>query len=298
MPKAYLNGHWIDDAQLSVPIGDLGFLMGVTVTERLRTFAREPFRQREHVDRMRRSLEVVGLPAAEIAAEVDGAIRELVQRNGHAWREDDDWAIVAFATPGEPGGEPTRCVHAHPLRFAEWAHMYDEGVHVVISDVRQTPATCWPPDLKCRSRMHYYLADLHAQERWPGARAVLLDQEGYLCESTTANLVLYSEGEGLVTPKLSKALPGVSVGVVEELAENLGVPFSQRDLAPSELAAADEAWLCSTSVCMLPVTRCNGKDVGHAYPGGVYREFLAAWSALVGVDVAAQARRWAGERSA
>ncbi len=296
MPQAYFNGQWIDDSTLSVPVADLGFAMGVTVTERLRTFSGKPFRQAEHVARMRRSLEIVGLPAEAIAGELDEAISRFLIRNQSCWQPGQEWAIVAFATPGGGAG-PLRCVHGFPLPFQDWAHQYDQGVSVYVSDYRQTPANCWPPELKCRSRMHYYLADQQARGRAPGARAVLLDQDGFVGEASTANLVLYREGEGVLSPKIEKVLPGVSVAVVRELAEGLGAPFIERDLTIEELKSADEVWLSSTSICLLSVVQCDGEAIGAGLPGKMYGRILTAWGELVGVDIAEQAREWAGKRN-
>ncbi|MEX2167914.1 MAG: aminotransferase class IV [Pirellulales bacterium] len=291
---AYLNGHWIDDATLAIPVADLGFAMGVTVTERLRTFGGNVFRQAEHVARMRRSLEIVGLPVL-IADEIDAAIGDFMSLNGPLREPDDDWSVVAFATPGS-GGPPTICVHGYPLPFHTWAAQYETGVPVWVSDVRQVPTNCWPAELKCRSRMHYYLADQQARAHEPQAlaRAILLDQEGFVGEASTANLVIYRSGEGLLTPRFSKVLPGVTVSVVEELAGNLQIPFQQRDITLAELKSADEVWLTSTSVCVLPVVRCDGAPIATGTPGPIYRQMLTAWSALVGVDVAAQSRRRSG----
>ncbi len=49
MIQVYFNGDWIPNSELTLGVDDLGFLMGVTVTERLRTFHGEVFRLREHV---------------------------------------------------------------------------------------------------------------------------------------------------------------------------------------------------------------------------------------------------------
>jgi branched-subunit amino acid aminotransferase/4-amino-4-deoxychorismate lyase len=184
-------------------------------------------------------------------------------------------------------------VHGLPLPFKNWAHQFAEGVSVCVSDIRQTPPNCWPPELKCRSRMHYYLADQQAGRQAPGARAVLLDQEGFVGEASTANLVIYIEGAGIVSPRMEKVLPGVSVSVVRELAAELGIAYTEQDITPDELRAADEVWLSSTSVCLLPGVRCDAQPIGDGQPGPVYRQVLQAWGALVGVDIAAQAVRQA-----
>ena len=291
---AYSSGRWIRSAELSVAVDDVGFLLGATVTERLRTFRGQVFRLDAHLQRMRRSLEIVGLDASGILGQIAAAVPEFVERNRALIAAEDDWAIIAFATPGIAGsGQPTVCVHGFPLPFGQWATQYDEGLSVVVSDVRQVPPNCWPSQLKCRSRMHYYLADRRAAAERPGARAVLLDQDGHLGEATTANVLVYRDGEGLLSPPDEHILFGVSVGVVQELAGQIGVPFVQRHLTVDQLLAADEVMLASTSVCLLPIVQCNDQQIGGGKPGATYRGLLAAWNEMVGLDVAEQACRFA-----
>jgi branched-subunit amino acid aminotransferase/4-amino-4-deoxychorismate lyase len=295
---AYLNGRWVPDTELSIDVNDVGFLLGATVTERLRTFRGQVFRLDEHLCRMRHSLEIVGLPVDAVAGQIGEAIPEFVERNKSLIAADDDWSILAFATPGISGtGQPTVCVHGYPLPFSRWAHHFEEGVRVVVSDVRQIPPQSLPPELKCRSRMHYYLADHRAAAVQHGARAILLDEDGYVAEATTANVLAYRQDEGLISPPPEHILFGVSLGVVQELASKLGVQFIQRPLALDELRSADEAMLASTSVCLLPIVECDGQQIGTGRPGPQYGRLLAAWSEMVGVDIARQAGNVAARRA-
>jgi branched-subunit amino acid aminotransferase/4-amino-4-deoxychorismate lyase len=293
------NGDWFCADRLSVGVDDVGFLLGATVTERFRTFRHEVFRLNEHLARMCHSLGIIGLDADRIASQVEQAVPEFVVRNRGRIADADDWSIIAFATPGEAGlpashaRMPTVCVHGYPLPFDRWARQYESGVAVVISDVRQVPESCWPPDLKCRSRMHYYLADLHAARAQPGARAILLDQDGNIGEATTANVVVYHADEGLVSPSAEHILFGVSVGVLRELARSICVPFVTRPLSADELRAADEVLLTSTSICVVPVVACDGAPIGTGRPGPMFARLLSAWNELAGIDIAAQARRFA-----
>jgi branched-subunit amino acid aminotransferase/4-amino-4-deoxychorismate lyase len=323
-PWAYLNGNWIPESQLSISVHDVGFLLGATVTERLRTFQHKVFRLDEHLSRLRHSLEIVDLRPDEITSQIAAAIPEFIDRNKSLIAADDDWSILAFATPGISGaGQPTVCVHGYPLPFARWAPLYEEGVRVVISDVQQIPPQSLPPELKCRSRMHFYLADHRAQNRRglahfaesseqnvpvplsqdgsgtgskAGARAILLDEDGYIAEATTANVFIYREAEGLVSPPPEHILFGVSLGVVQELAAKLNIPFITRPLTVAELRSANEAILTSTSVCVLPIVVCNDKPIGPGAPGPVFHQLLTAWSDLVGVDIAEQSRSLATRR--
>jgi branched-chain amino acid aminotransferase len=299
-PVANLNGVWVPASQALIPVTDTGFMQGVTVAEQLRTFNGKLFELPRHLARLERSLKIVGIELPISLVELQSRAEELAARNHRLLEPGDDLGLSMFVTPGlyptfaEAGANPGPFIglHTYPLPFSTWAHKYAQGEILVVTEFRQIPNNCWPAELKCRSRMHYYLADRAAREKEPGARAVMLDQRGYVTEASTANLVIYREGEGIISPPKAIILPGVSVAVLMELASQLGIPWKEQDLTVDEVAAADEILLCSTSPCVWPVTRFAGKEISGGTAGPIARRLLQAFSERAGVDIAAQARRF------
>jgi len=292
--QAYWNGEWVPNSEISIPLDDLGFSMGITVVERLRTFEGKLFETEKHLTRLRHSLNFMGWDETSLCMDVAEALDGFIERNRSIIDEGDDWSVTAFVTPGKlaSAAKPTVCVHGLPIPFHNWAHKFKTGLDAVIVDARQVPENCWPTELKCRSRMHYYLADREAESLQPGARAILLDQDGFVGEGSTANVVAYFADRGLVTPMRSKVLPGVTQEVLYELADSLDLPHCEADLLSAELAAADEVYFTSTSICLLPIVQLNGQPIGTGQPGPMYRQLLAAWSEQVGFDIAQQAQRF------
>ncbi len=298
-PLAFLNGQWIPASAAAVPVGDAGFVLGATVTEQVRTFAGELFHLDDHLARLKQSLQIVGIDPEVTFDELAGIARELTARNHRLLAPGDDLGLSIFITPGAypayspPSPGPTVCMHTYPLPFRLWAEKYRTGQALVTTDIRQVPPQTWPPGLKCRSRMHYYLADRNAAMVEPDARALLLDEHGFVTETSTANLLIFNASQGLLSPSSDRILQGISLAVAIELAGQLGISAAERDLTPQDVASAGEALLGSTPLCLLPVTRFNGRPIGNGRPGNVFRRLLAAWSELVGLDVAAQAERFA-----
>ncbi|HEV7282167.1 MAG TPA: aminotransferase class IV [Pirellulaceae bacterium] len=295
---AFLDGKFVPDAQLSISVDDGGFMQGVTVAEQMRTFAGRLFRVEEHIRRLQRSLDIVGFKSPVPLAKLQEQAQELVDRNRKELDAADDWNLQLFVTPGKykPHGgspEPIVAMLTRPLPFRDLASLYKEGQPLAISTVRQVPPDCWPPELKCRSRMHYYLADREVRSRDSKSRALLLDQDGYLSEATTANVVLYRRDTGFLSPKREKILPGISVAALRDLAEQVDVAFQEADIAPESIYEADEVFLCSTSPCLIPCTSCDGRPIGSGKPGPAFDHFLALWSETVGVDIREQAVRFA-----
>lgn len=299
-PIAYLNGRFVPASTLSVPIYDAGFVLGTTVAEQVRSFGGRLFCLERHLERLWRSLEVVEVDPGLSTADVEKTANDLVARNHALLDPADDLGLGIFVTPGAyptfapPDAlGPTICLHTYPLPFHRFAHLYEQGDAVVVTDVRQVSAHCWPRSLKCRSRMHYYLADQKARQTDPHSRAILLDEDGFVTETTTASLVIVERGPTIVSPPHEKLLPGISVGVVAELAQQLGIPFVERDLTPDDLATAEEVLLAGTTPCLLPVLRLDGRPISSHRPGGVFQRLIAAWNDLVGIDIVQQAQRFA-----
>lgn len=300
MSLAYHNNRFLPANELGVSVYDAGFVQGVTVAEQLRTFGGKLFRLDEHLQRLAKSLAIIGVESGHSPRQLAEIAEQIAKHNHGLLDPDDDLGVTILVTPGMAGGfappgagGPTVIVHAQPVNFGSFAAKYAAGETLVVSSVQQVPGECWPSELKCRSRMHYFLADREARKKQPGARALLLDQEGNVCEASTANVLAYFQSEGLVSPKSEKILPGITLSVLQELARGLNIPWVERDIMPQELHAAGEMFLCSTSPCVLPVVALDGRALGTGQPGPVFHDLLAAFGRRVGLDIAAQAERFA-----
>ncbi len=299
-PVALRNGEFIPQSELTIPVYDTGFMQGVTVSEQMRTFHGVLFRPEQHLARLQNSLTLVGLEDQVSLDRLGQWASELAARNHALLATGDDLALALFVTPGPyapmaPQGAhgPTIGMHTYPIPFHQWVDLYDHGQPLEVTDVQQVSANCWPTELKCRSRMHYYLADLHARRNDRAARALLLDANGFVNEASTANLVIYRHDEGLVSPPREKILPGVSVAMLRSLAEEARIPFIHREVTVDDVLSADEAILSSTSPCLLPVRSLNGHAIGSNCPGPIFAAALQRWSEQVGVAIMAQARTFA-----
>ncbi|HEY2882788.1 MAG TPA: aminotransferase class IV [Pirellulales bacterium] len=299
-PLAYLNGQLLPASQAVVPVYDAGFVLGATVTEQLRTFGGELFRLPEHLERLKHSLARAEIQPDVGIGEMAEIATRLVAHNRGLIDSADDLGLCIFVTPGPYAAMaegdvsgPSVGLHTYRLPFQLWEKYSDEGVSLATTAIEQVPAACWPAELKCRSRMHYFLADRLAAKQFPGSRALLLDAAGRVMETSTANIVVYSAAEGLISPPISQILPGISLQVLSELAAALRLPIVKRTLLPDEVARADEVFITSTPNCILPVTRFNGQPIGSGKPGKVFTQILSAWDQFVGLDIAGQAKRFA-----
>ena len=299
-PLAYLNGELLPLSRAVLPVWDAGFVLGTTIIEQLRTFGGRLFHVDEHLDRLYRSLELVGVDPGVSKDDLGAIARRLVDGNWPLIDEEDDLGVSILITPGDAPsltdgelGQPRVVVHTFPLAFGLWAEKYKAGQKLVITETRHVPNECWSAEIKCRSRMNYHLADREARAIKPGARALLLNTSGHVTETSTANVVFYRRDEGLVSPPQGDVLAGVSMRCLFELADGLGIATSQRKLLPDDVFQADEILMSSTPFCVLPVTKVDQSPVSAGRPGPVFEQLISAFDRLVGLDIAAQAERFA-----
>ncbi|MFG0332981.1 MAG: aminotransferase class IV [Maioricimonas sp. JB049] len=296
-PIAWLNGSFLPLGEARLPVWDLGVVQGATVTDMVRTFRLRPFRLEQHLQRLRRSLAAVGFDLRQSDDDLKAIVDRLIQTNADPDEPLLDLGVVIFVTGGpqemyaqglQESGDPTVCVHTFPLPFERWAAKYRDGQTLVIPEIPQIPAGILDPQIKYRSRLHWYLADRAARATSPGASALLLDLEGFVTETNSGNVAIV-EGDQIVAPRAGTVLEGVSLEWVCELAGSLGLHCRREDICVERLSAADEVFVTSTTYCLLPVTRIDGTAVGAGRPGPVSRRLLSAWSSCVGVDIVQQA---------
>lgn len=300
MPEtvAYYNGQWMPFSEVRIDPNDRGFVTGDAVFDAERTFEGVGFLLEEHVDRLYRSLHVAQIDPGLDAGEMLQLTREVISRNESVRAEVGDFQVWQGVTRGagrwaHEAGPPTVYLKVSPVDFGKYAHLYERGAHVVITRSRSLPFGTVDPKLKTHSRMHFNLAELEASrvdsEAWP----VVLDEHGSLGEGSGYNLFLVKDGR-VVTPRAGAVLSGISRNfVLEQLCPELGISCAEEDLQPFDLYTADEAFFTGTSPCVLPVTKADGITVGKGVPGPTTSRLLEAWSDHVGLDIVAQAIKYA-----
>ncbi|HEV3255414.1 MAG TPA: aminotransferase class IV [Gemmataceae bacterium] len=295
-PLVYLNDRFIPQGRAHLGFNDAGFVFGATATDLCRTFRHQLFRLPEHVGRFRQSCGYARIPQPLSDHELAGLATELAAHNAALLGPEQDLALVLVATPGpigyyagQPGGPgdgpATLCLHTFPLPLSRYARLFREGARLIIPATRHVPAASVDPRAKQRSRLHWWLAEQEVHAIDPAASALLLDADGRVTETASANFLLVRDGRVLSPPRRS-ILGGVSLQVVEELCGALGIPFEERPFVIEDCLAGQEALLTSTPYCVAGVSRINDRAI--PWPGPVWRRLLDTWSARVGLDIAGQ----------
>lgn len=284
----YLNEEFVPESQAVISVRDRGFVYGDAVFDTTRTFGGRIFKLSEHLDRFFNSLRYLRMEPPLTKRQFADITMQVLDANLPLLEERGDYWVTQRVTRGAPGGSPTVIVECVPLPFAQRAAYYRDGMPVIVPSVRRTPPDAMSPRAKMHNYINLVLATQEVEAQNPDAWPILLDMNGNLCEGPGANIFLVKDGE-VLTPREQYVLAGISRETAIDLAHELGVPLREADLDLYDAYTADEAFITSTSFCIVPVSSFNGNAIGSGgVPGPITDRLTKAYSGLVGVDIAAQ----------
>lgn len=305
----YFNGRIVPEREARVSIYDSALQLGDMAFEVTRTIRHAPFKLSAHLERLRRSMRALSIDPGLTNDELERITLDVVDRNLPTEADDVDWNIVHDVSRGPAAAfrgaftqdelRPTVVVACYPLagKMAALAPAYESGIDLVVPDQRSLPHGLLDAGIKCRSRVHYQLANLQAEAKLRGSTAVLLDPDGYVTEGTSGNVFFVKDG-ALLTPTTRNILPGVTRGVVLDLARRLGLKVGESHLTQADAAAADEAFVTSTSIGIVHARSFEGRVISGGAIGPVTQRLREAFTAEVGLDFAAQAASYAARSTA
>lgn len=279
-PLAYLNGRLLPAGDATLSLADAGFVAGATVVDNARTFGGKLFRWADHLARFRRDCDRCCVPLAATDAELTRTAAELLAHN-RPLSPPGELHVVTAATPGPPGGPPTLAMTTYPIRVDRYRPFFTHGVRLVVAGTQSAdPSDLLPPSVKHRSRLFWHVAE----KRVPADAVAVVMNHG-VPDTAVGGVAAVTADGTLLIPPADRVQESISLKVLRELAAALGVPVA--DGLPDRPA---ELLLCGTGFAVAGVASWTDGDRTRAFdwPGPMYRRLLAAWSDLVGVDVARQ----------
>jgi branched-chain amino acid aminotransferase len=289
-PIVFFNGELKPESQVGISIRDRGYLYGDAVFDAARTFNGTPFRLPEHIHRLYDSLRYLRIDVGLKQSEMEDWSRRVIEHNYKLLpRGQDMWVMQRISRGIEPilpddVMRPTILIETHPIPFARRAALYRDGASIFTPSVPRVPPRFLSPRAKTHNYLNLIMGDLEAAASDPDAWSVLLDESGNLTEGRGSNIFLVKDGT-VATPKGQNVLEGITRGVAMNLARGLDMPVEERDLDLYDAYVADEAFLTSTSLCILPVSSFNNTTIaGGQVPGPITRRLMDAFSDTAGMD--------------
>ncbi|RUL89214.1 aminotransferase class IV [Tautonia sociabilis] len=278
-PLACLNGERMPASEAKIPIWDRGFLFGDAVYEVMRLYAGRMWLEREHMDRLRRSvreLKIEGVDFDRLRDRIDRTIAASGIEEGTVYIQISRGVAPRRHRFPEPGTPPTELIVVGPYDDSATAERRKTGVPLV-----SAPDLRWKRcDVKSVNLLGNVLANEEAH-RADCIEAVLVNPDGVVTEATHSSLLWVRAGRLEGTPEGPGILPGTSRGFILRLARSLGLPFAEAEVTLDELKEADEVLLSGTTLEIVPVTRIDGKPIGDGQPGPIGRSLVEGFAGAI-----------------
>jgi branched-chain amino acid aminotransferase len=268
----YLNDRFVTEDQALVSVFDHGFLYGDGVYETIRSYGDKIFMRDQHLARLRRSADAIGLTVPE--RDWPSLLHECMARNDVGNDRTDAYIRITISRgTGDIGLDPALCPSPTLVIIAKALksppdERYRTGVSLVVANTRRNLPSALDPQIKATN----FLNNIQAKREAIAMGAfdsVLLNWLGYLTECTVSNL-FFVRASRLCTPAISCGiLDGITRGVILTLARELNLPVDEGQFDVEALRAADECFLSNTTMEVMPATQLNGKPIGSGSPGPV-----------------------------
>ncbi len=266
--KIYLDGKLVDKDKAVISVFDHGLLYGDGVFEGIRSYNNLIFRMKEHIDRLYRSADAIGLKIPLTKTEMIEATINTVKANGLS---DSYIRLVVTRGTGDLGLDPRKCKKATIFIIAGKISLYPEeyykkGLAIITATTRRNIPQALDPRIKSLNYLNNILAKIDAIKSGT-EEAIMLTHEGYVAECTGDNIFIVKKGALLTPPVSVGALEGITRDAVMHLAKKMDIPFRDKMLRMEDLYDADEVFLTGTAAEIIPVIAIDDRKIAAGLPG-------------------------------
>ena len=262
--KVYCNGELISRETIS-EVFEPGFLFGWGIFEPLRTYGGNiPFLG-EHLKRLDRSLELLGIEKVEL--DWEKTIRDLLSENA---LDDAYVRITAYKKRKGTG----LLIYADIFSYYT-KETYEKGFDSLISSYKRN-ADEVSSKVKSLSYLQNRLSWLEAQKAKKG-EALVLNQDDHLVGGSRSNLFIVKDTH-IVTPSLeSGAFDGVTRRAVMKITQDLNLAVKEEKIKMEDINSCEEAFLTSALMEVMPLIECEEKTIGDGKPGNSTLKILSEY---------------------
>ncbi|MEO1090452.1 MAG: branched-chain amino acid aminotransferase [Pseudomonadota bacterium] len=274
----WLDGDFVPWREAKLHVLSHGLHYASAVFEGERAYGGTVFKLTEHSERLVASARHMGFELPYDAAAIDAATRATIAKHGLG----DCYVRPVAWRGGEMMGVSAQASRIHVAIAAwEWGAYYNDlRLTRAIYD-RPSPRSA-PVQSKAAGLYMICTLSKHAAEAKGFGDALMLDHEGYVAETTGANVFLVM-GDTLHTPLPDRFLDGITRRTAIGLAKARGFAVVERRILPDELAAADEVFVTGTAAEITPVRAIDDLT----YPvGRVTRQLMDDFTVLTRVQPA------------
>ncbi len=283
--KIWMDGELVDwpDAKIHVLTHTLHY--GSGVFEGIRAYETSKgcavFRLTDHIKRLYQSAFIYRKEIPYTLEQLVEATKLVIRANG---LKSCYIRPIVFRGYGEMGLNPLDAPVNVAIAVWPWGTYLGEegikhGVRAKISSFRRNDSNVIPPAAKaCGQYLNSILAKIEVVDAGYD-EAILLNSQGFVSDGSGENIFIVKKGILLTPPTSSGALEGITRDSIIRIAEDMEIPFKERDLVRSDLYLAEEAFFTGTAAEVVPIREIDNRVIGD--PGPITRRLQEKFFQIV-----------------
>lgn len=271
MSLCYLNGEWLPLAEAKISVLDRGFIFGDGVYEVIPVFGGQVLRLDQHLARLGRSLDAIGIVNPLSPAHWREMLEQLL-----ASQSGIDFTLYVQLTRGVAPRNHLPPLDVAPTVFAMATPLTPVDPELTVRAITHEDFRWQRCDIKSTSLLANVL--LRQAAASAGAAEAILVRDGLVTEGAASNVFAVIDGHLRTPPLSSHLLPGVTRDLLVELLADTPDAVLETDITRAELARADEIFLASSGRELAAVSHLDDHPVGTAAPGPVFRRVVQRYA--------------------
>ncbi|MBC3927056.1 D-amino acid aminotransferase [Undibacterium sp. CY21W] len=272
-PLVYLNGVMTPLSEAKISVLDRGFIFGDGIYEVIPVYGRKMFRADQHLARLFRSLDAIGINNPHSKEEWLALIAKVMDAH-----EADDQMVYLQITRGV-----AKRAHAYPKDVTPTVFIMTNPIVMPSAEAREHGVACVSMEdlrwLHCEIKSISLLGNVFAAQNAAenGVTETIQFRNGYLTEASSSNVWIVKDGVLMGPPKDNQILEGIRYTLIEEICAANHIPFKTCRITRDEVFAADEVMLSSATKEVLAVVKLDDQTIGNGLPGPIYKQLYAAY---------------------
>ncbi len=288
MPAEWIwrNGEFVKWEEATVHVTTHALHYGSSVFEGIRAYATPNgpavFRLQPHTRRLFNSAKIARIEMPHTEDEINAAIIETIQRNGH---ESCYVRPLVFRGAGKLGVEGRKNPTETIILTMEWGRYLgneaiEQGVDVQVSSWRRIAPDTFASMAKIGGQyVNSQFVTMEAADNG-FTEGIALDYSGYVSEGAGENIFVIVDGVVYTPGAWSSILLGITRDTALTLLRDMGHEIRFEPIARDMLYIADEIFFTGTAAEITPVRSVDRVQVGQGRPGPITQAVQAEFFAL------------------
>ena len=258
----YVGDELLHRKEAKVSVFDSVVQGGDAVWEGLRLYEGKIFSLEKHLSRLHASAKTLAFNDIPSGQKIKDAIRQTLEANNMT----TDVHIRLTLTRGEKitsGMDPRLnqkgCCLIVLAEFKPPVYDNAHGIKLITSHVRRNSPMNLDSKIHHNNLINNILAKIEANY-CHADDAIMLDNYGFVAETNACNIFMVKDNI-LLTPHADACLPGITRGLVIEIARKLQIDVIEKNISISEFYNADEVFTTGTMGELTPVVEIDGREI-------------------------------------